>query len=83
MSYVEREALSVCIECGGDYPTERKRVAAYHSHLCVDCAEGLPIPDGRFTLVPMHKGAYQPVRADKIYEFACNPKNYNSDKGGL
>ena len=56
----------------------------HHPHLCVSCAEAIPVPLGQqFTLVPMHKGAYQPVRRDKIYEVACNPKNFDPEKGGL
>jgi len=84
MTYQEREVECVCDECGDIYPSERRRVADYFAHLCVSCAEGLPIPSGqRLVLVPMHKGAYQPVRRDKIYEVACNPKNFDPEKGGL
>ena len=80
----ESEVECVCEECGDEYPIERRRVAYHHPHLCVSCAEAIPISYGQqFTLVPMHKGAYQPVRRDKIYEVACNPKNFDPEKGGL
>ena len=80
----ESEVECVCEECGDEYPIERRRVAYHLAHLCVSCAEAIPVPLGQqFTLVPMHKGAYQPVRRDKIYEVACNPKNFDPEKGGL
>ena len=79
----ESEVECVCEECGDEYPIERRRVAYHLAHLCVSCAEAVPVPNGQFTLVPMHKGAYQPVRRDKIYEVAFNPKNFDPEKGGL
>ena len=84
MTYQESEVECVCTECGDFYPSERRRVACHHPHLCVSCAEAVPVALGQqFTLVPMHKGAYQPVRRDQIYEVACNPKNFDPEKGGL
>ena len=84
MTYQESEVECVCTECGDFYPAERRRVACHYPHLCVSCAEAVPVALGQqFTLVPMHKGTYQPVRRDKIYEVACNPKNFDPEKGGL
>ena len=80
----ESEVECVCTECGDFYPAERRRIACHYPHLCVSCAEAVPVALGQqFTLVPMHKGAYQPVQRDKIYEVACNPKNFDPEKGGL
>ena len=84
MTYQESEVECVCTECGDFYPAERRRIACHYPHLCVSCAEAVPVALGQqFTLVPMHKGVYQPVRRDKIYEVACNPKNFDPEKGGL
>ena len=84
MTYQESEVECVCTECGDFYPAERRRIACHYPHLCVSCAEAVPVALGQqFTLVPMHKGDYQPVRRDKIYEVACNPKNFDPEKGGL
>ena len=84
MTYQESEVECVCTECGDFYPAERRRIACHYPHLCVSCAEAVPVALGQqFTLVPMHKGAYQPVRRVKIYEVACNPKNFDPEKGGL
>ena len=84
MTYQESEVECVCTECGDFYPYERRLVACHYPHLCVSCAEAIPVSTGQqFTLVPMHKGAYHPVRRDKIYEVACNPKHFDPEKGGL
>ena len=47
----ESEVECVCEECGDEYPIERRRVAYHLAHLCVSCAEAVPVPNGQFTLV--------------------------------
>ena len=51
-----------CDECGADVPIARKRLASFFAHLCVTCASHMDASiTTKPTLVPTHKGAYQPV----------------------
>ena len=67
-----------CDDCGADVPIARKRLASFFAHLCVNCASRMDSTiTARPTLVPTHKGAYQPVTNRRsLYEAPCNPKNY-------
>ena len=68
-----------CDDCGADVPIARKRLASFFAHLCVNCASRMDSTiTARPTLVPTHKGAYQPVTNRRsLYEATCNPKNYD------
>lgn len=68
-----------CEDCGDDVPAARREAAKFFSHLCVECAAGFDNAiKVRPTLVPTHKGAYQPVTNRRsLYEATCSPKNYD------
>ena len=70
-----------CIKCSADIPIKRRYVAQHFADYCIACASAMDsaikhIP----SLVPTHKGAYQPVMNRKqLYDATCNPKNYDHD----
>ena len=68
-----------CEDCGTDVPAARKRTAKFFPNLCVTCASSFDSTIKlRPTLVPTHKGAYQPVTNRRsLYEATCSPKNYD------
>ena len=70
-----------CEKCGCDVPEKRKALSSFFSSFCVTCASALDTSIKiRATLVPSHKGAYQPVTSRRaLYETTCNPKNYDHD----
>jgi len=70
-----------CDDCGTDVPNERKKIARFFPNLCVTCASHMDTSiAARPTLVPTHKGAYQPVTNRRsLYEATCNPKNYDHE----
>jgi hypothetical protein len=68
-----------CKKCGNDVPNKRKIVAKFFVDYCVRCASlmdsGIKTV---YSLVPTHKGAYQPVTNKKqLYDATCNPKNFD------
>jgi ribosomal protein S26 len=68
-----------CKQCGDSVPIERKTVAKFFTDYCVDCASLMDSSiKAVYSLVPTHKGAYQPVTNKKqIYDATCNPKNFD------
>ncbi len=68
-----------CEDCGTDVPEARKTTAEFFPNLCIECASSFDnVIKIRPTLVPTHKGAYQPVTSRRgLYEATCSPKNYD------
>ena len=67
------------IKCSADVPIERLSVAKHFADFCVTCASAMDTNiKAVYSLVPTHKGAYQPVtNRRQLYDATCSPKNYD------
>ena len=75
----EERMFYECKKCGDNVPIKRKTVAKFFTDYCVNCASLMDSGiKAIYSLVPTHKGAYQPVTNKKqIYDATCNPKNFD------